>query len=243
MGFTAKKLISITSAPGINWNPVLTSTYAANIKCAYDGRDLSTLTLPSRVGPTMTFTNVTKSSDGIVFPGSNSSGIGNSSIACTYPFTIVFVTIGNYAGSPIGPGGQRMWFGMTSSNGNAPMAVVFSRSSQSLLGYNTLDNRSIGNYTPNGSEWFYVAVSFLNNSTARYYIRKLSGNLSGTISAGNSAATFTWFPSMGRWFGGNYPILGTMRLAMGINQGFSTESLMLDLFDTVKNGPAIDLLS
>ena len=224
------------------WSSVLNSSYGSNIIAAYDFRDYTGTTINAKAGPDLIAQgNVTFDSDGAVFTRSpNSYMYTNDTVSVTYPFTMVYVgkvevlgfsELVHLAVQPT------KWTQTSSTN-----AIIFSRSSQGILGYNRFDNHAI-NYVPDNTEWYYLAISFLNGSY-RYQLRKASGNLNGTKTALAGPSNFNGYIGVGAGLGSatNYNFNGNMRLALMINQGFTAEQEMDDLFNTVfNNGPASDL--
>lgn len=223
------------------WSLVLNSSYGSNIIAAYDFRDYTGTTINAKAGPDLiTQGNVTFDSDGAVFTRSpNSYMYTNDTVSVTYPFTMVYV--GKIQGTtydPVHIAVQPVKWTQTSLTN----AVIFSRSSQGILGYNGSDNNAI-NYVPDNTEWYYLAISFLNGSY-RYQLRKASGDLNGTEPAVATPTAFNGYIGVGAGFGSatTYNFNGNMRLALLINQGFSTEQEMDDLFNTfINGGPASDL--
>jgi hypothetical protein len=222
------------------WSTVLNSTYASNIVAAYDFRNYNgSNAVISKIGPNLETLNVTQVSDGLSFVKGNTSwAFANSTVSCSYPFTMVYVA--NTNNTINSPADENVLINCSSTRFGQTM-IVFTRSSQSLMPYNGQDNQITG-YLPNGTEWYFYAVSFLNNGTVRYATRKVSGNLNGTVS-GNNGTTFNGYPGVAAGFGNQsvYGTTGTYRLALFINQAFSTEADMNTLFTTITSGPAANL--
>jgi hypothetical protein len=221
------------------WLDVLNSTYSSNIAAAYDFRDYDGTDVISKIGPNLKTSNVTVTADGLAFTKGNTSwAFADSTVACSYPFTMVYVAKTNNTISS--PANENVLINCSTNRFGFDM-LVFTRTAQSLMPYNGQDNQTTG-YLPNGSEWYFYAASFLNNGTVRYATRKISGNLNGTV-LGNNGTTFNGYPGVAAGFANEsvYGTTGTYRLALFINQAFSTESEMNDLFDTIVSGPAADL--
>lgn len=114
------------------------------------------------------------------------------------------------------------------------------------------------NYVPSGNEWFYLAYSFLgpnNNNDIRYYLQTPTVSGEGII-AGYSYTGFSGLPGFGIGgysYTGRFTdtnsfenpinsINGDVRLGMYINQGFSTHSSMVSLYQTITAGPANNII-
>jgi predicted phosphodiesterase len=112
------------------------------------------------------------------------------------------------------------------------------------------------NYTPAGNEWFYISYSFLGpnaNNNIRYYLQTPTLSSQGILQ-GSNTTNFEGLPGFGI---GGYALVsniqpnsiqrpintinGTALLGMYINQGFNTHSNMVELFNTIKTGPAKDI--
>jgi hypothetical protein len=119
--------------------------------------------------------------------------------------------------------------------------VLFSRPGSGLLPFNGSDNQYI-NYNPDGSEWYYVALSFLANNTVRYAVRTPSTATNGTVN-GSTHSAFNGYPMFGAGLGSAtaYNGFGPVRLGMFINRAFSTEQEMNDLFTAITSGPVTDI--
>jgi hypothetical protein len=232
------------TAPFVNpvlaeWDYILNSTYGSNIVAAYDFRDYNgSNSVTSKIGPNLETSNVTQVAEGLEFVKGNTSwAFANSTVACSYPFTMVFVakTTNTSTNESVLINCSPTRFGQD--------ILVFTRgsSSQGLMPYNGADNQ-VTNYLPDGTEWYFYAVSFLNDGTVRYATRKASGNLNGTVN-GNNGSTFNGYPGVAAGFGSQsqYGTSGKFRLALFINQAFSTEGQMDYLFNTILSGPASDL--
>jgi hypothetical protein len=132
--------------------------------------------------------------------------------------------------------------------------LIWSRSYQGLMPYNGADNLTQTGYFPNGSEYFYIAYSFLGpaeNNNIRYHLQTPTVSKEGIIGGYTPNATnFNGYVGFGRGltvstsYGtdvGLFNMNGTARLGMFINQGFSTHEDMLTLFDAITSGPASDV--
>lgn len=232
--------IAISAIAGSPWSSVLNSSYGSNIVAAYDFRDYNgSNAVVSKIGPNLDTSNVTQVTDGLSFTKGNTSwAFANSTVACSYPFTMMYVASTN---NTIGtPADENVLINCSTARFGVNM-MVFTRPYQSLMPYNGQDNQETG-YLPNGAEWYFYAVSFLNNGTVRYATRKVSGNLNGLVD-GNNGTTFNGYPGVAAGFGQQslYGTTGTYRLALFINQAFSTEADMDYLFNTVVTGPAADI--
>jgi len=222
-------------APVDEWARVLNAAFGGSIIAAYDFREISGSSLSGRVGPSLSLTGVTATVDGGLFASTGSSANSASTVSLTYPHTLLFVAKSDQSGA------ERQYFGMSSTTtGGNPQAAWFSRQTQSLMPYNANDGQVTG-YQPNNTEWYYAAASFLNNGTVRYQIRAASGNINGTATGSNGASGFNAYPNSGVWFNNTRSLNGTLRLAVSINSGFSSESDMNDLFAEFKSGPIADL--
>lgn len=223
------------------WSTVLNSTYASNIVAAYDFRDGLASTIPAKIGPELQVVGtLTYTTSGAAFTRTpNSYVFSNSAIGITYPHTLVYVgkTINNLNPERVIMTSQPVKWSQTSTTNT----IIFSRS-QGLLPFNGVDNNYIG-YAPNGTEWYFVAISFATNGTSRYAVRKVSGNLNGTIGTRSSPIGYNGFIGFGAGLGSAtvYNFDGTLQLAMFINQAFSTEADMNALFTTITSGPAANL--
>lgn len=219
------------------WLPVLSSAYAADITSAYDFREIAGSALAGRVGPLLNLQGVLATADGGAFdPNDLSQAFAQDAIFFEPDHTVLFV-----AKSDMISISEAMHWGVTEDFGYTPMAVMFSREFQSLMPYNGNDNQQT-TYLSDGLEWFYAAASFSGDGTVRYAIRASSGNLNGTLIGEAHFFAQPGYPNSGFWFGGNYSILGTMRLGMTINRAFTTEADMNSLFATIQSGPAADIL-
>jgi hypothetical protein len=239
---TLMRSINLPQAPITPWSSVLNSSYGSNIVAAYDFRDGSGSVLTSKVGPTLEAAgNITFNSDGAVFTRSPNSYIfSNNTINVTYPHTLVVIgkTINNTSPERVLVSAQTTKWAQTSSTNT----IIFSRSG-GFLPFNGLDNQPIG-YAPDGTEWYFLAISFSNSSTSRFAVRKLSGNLNGSVTTDASPNNFNGYIGFGAGFAStaDYNFDGTLRLALFINQSFSTENAMNNLFNTfINGGPASDL--
>jgi hypothetical protein len=223
------------------WSNILNSTYANNIVAAYDFRDYNgSNSVTSKIGPNLETSNVTQVAEGLEFvKGYTSWAFANSTVACSYPFTMVFVAKTTNTST-----NESTLINCSPTRFGSDI-LVFTRGSnqppQGLMPYNGLDNQ-VTNYLPDGTEWYFYAVSFLNNGTVRYATRKASGNLNGTVN-GDNGSTFNGYPGVAAGFGSEsgYGTSGKFRLALFINQAFSTEAQMDYLFNTILSGPASDL--
>ena len=217
---------SVASDP---WNTILNSSYASNIVAAYDFRDFNGSEVVAKIGPNLETNNVTDVNDGLSFVKTNGSwAFADATVSCTYPFTMVYI-----ANTNTDPDIEDVLINCSESRFGFDI-IVFTRGyiEQGLMPYNGEDNQDTG-YFPNGSEWYYFAVSFLNNGTVRYATRKLSGNLNGTVAGSDGEGNFNGYPGVAAGFGSEsvYNTTGIYRSAFFINQGFSTEEQMEDLFN------------
>lgn len=78
---------------------------------------------------------------------------------------------------------------------------------------------------------------------SRYAVRKLSGNLNGTVNTQISPTNYSGYIGFGAGLNSatTYNFDGTLQLAMFINHSFLTENDMNDLFDTIATGPSSEL--
>jgi len=213
------------------WNTILNSPYAPNIVAAYDFRDFNGSQVVAKVGPNLDTNSVTDVSNGLSFiKGNGSWAFANSTVSCTYPFTMAYIanTTTDSAIEDVLINCSLDRFGFDN--------IVFTRGylTQGLMPYNGTDNQDT-EYTPNGSEFYYFAVCFLNNGTARYAIRKLSGNLNGTVTGSDGLENFNGYVGVAAGFGSEseYNVTGIYRSAFFINQSFSTTQQMNDLFNVL----------
>ena len=217
---------SVASDP---WNTILNSSYASNIVAAYDFRDFNGSEVVAKIGPNLETNNVTDVNDGLSFVKSNGSwAFADTTVSCTYPFTMVYV-----ANTNTDPDIEDVLINCSASRFGFDN-IVFTRgyNAQGLMPYNGEDNQDT-NYYPTGSEWYYFAVCFLNEGSARFAIRKPSGNLNGTVVASDGLVSFSGYVGVAAGFGSQteYNTTGIYRSAFFINQSFSTEQQMDDLFD------------
>jgi hypothetical protein len=125
---------------------------------------------------------------------------------------------------------------------------IFSRNWQGIMPYNGNDNQyeilpGGEGFIPDGSEWFYIAYSFLTNDTVRYYLKTPSLSASGIL-PGATSQNFNGYTMFGRAGGASETdahINGTVRLGMFINRAFSTEQEMNTLFAAITSGPVTDI--
>lgn len=156
------------------------------------------------------------------------------------PHTLVYVgsidSI-NASGEVVQIAAQPIKYSQTGSQN----VIMFSRPNQGLMPYNGADNNTIG-YNPDGSEYYYVALSFLANNTVRYALRTPSTSQNGVVNGATHSA-FNGYPMFGAGFGSatNYNGYGVVRLGMFINQAFSTKQQMDDLFAEITSGPVTDI--
>jgi len=212
------------------WSTILNSSYASNIVAAYDFRDFNGSEVVAKIGPNLGTNNVVDVVDGLSFDkNSGSWAFANTTVECTYPLTMVYI-----ANTNTNPNIEDVLINCSIS----PFGfdnIVFTRGyndDQGLMPYNGVDNQVIG-YFPNGSEWYYFAVSFLNDGSVRFALRKPSGNSNGTVDGGSGLGDFSGYVGVAAGFGSDttYNTTGIYRSAFFINQGFSTEQEMEDLFN------------
>ena len=212
------------------WAGVLSSNYASDIRAAYDFRDVSGSALAGIVGPELFCEGLTKVSAGAQFTYGQSQAYSNSTIAVSYPFTVVY-----YGKTATSTGGDMTiihtqptkWVQTSNTN-----VGVFSRTWQGLNPYNGNDNQSIPHVA--ATEAYFAAFSFLTNGTVRYAIRKASGNLNGTKPANASAQPFNGYVMFGCGFTNKFKLLtGTLGYALSIQKAFSTEAEMDALYATM----------
>lgn len=213
------------------WNTILNSSYASNIVAAYDFRDFNGSEVVAKIGPNLETNNVTDVNDGLSFVKENGSwAFADASVSCAYPFTMAYIANTNTSLSI-----ENVLINCSESRFGGDV-IVFTRGSieQGLMPFNGSDNQTT-DYLPNGSEWYYFSVCFLNNGTVRYATRKLSGNLNGTVTGSNEFVNFNGYPGVAAGFGSEsvYNTTGIYRSAFFINQGFSTAQQMEDLFNTL----------
>lgn len=245
-GITAIRSSVITVNEGnvvlSDWATVQAAAFYANTIAAYDMRNREGSTINAIVGPNLQSVNTTLSAGlGTVFVGDGSYLFSNATIPVTFPHTLVLVGRINVAGAAnetVLINAQKIKWQQTSNEN----VVIFGRPNQ-LNAYNGSDNQHMG-YVPNGSEFFYVAASFLANNTVRYQIRSKTQNRNGTVSGNASKLNFNGFVGFGAGLGSatNYGYVGIVRLGMFINQEFTTEAAMTTLFETITAGPANQLL-
>jgi hypothetical protein len=194
-----------------------------------------TMTFPDNGGTGLLGTQFTPNFDG-------SFAETKSTIQVNYPHTIVFIGQADSTGNDvIYQAAQPVKWGQTPFQN----VLMWSRPFQGLLAYNGNDNQAVG-YTPDNSEYFYAAFSFLGSIggyTVRYHVQTPTVSLSGTLPANTPNDNFNGFIGFGQGLSENpwdprYDINGTARLGMFINQGFSTHEDMLTLFDAITSGPA-----
>jgi hypothetical protein len=226
-------IITGISEPTDPWDSILNSNLASDIVAAYDFRDYDGSEIVSRVGPNFEVSNISTSSDGLVFDRTNSSwAFAATTINCTYPFTMAYIaktqTPTTIEGVTINCSPTRF--------GSGPLVFTRAAISQGLMPFNGSDNQNTG-YLPDGSEWYYFAVCFLNDGTVRYATRKISGALNGTVLGSSGVSNFSGYAGVAAGFGSQstYNTSGTYRSAFFINKSFSTESEMNNLFDILKN--------
>lgn len=229
LGLGLGSLIGKTLVVQDPWNAILNSSYASNIVAAYDFRVFNGSEVVAKIGPNLETNNVTDVYDGLSFVKSNGSwAFADTTVSCTYPFTMAYI-----ANTNTDPDIEDVVINCSESrfgSGN----IVFTRgyNQQGLMPYNGVDNQETG-YFPDGSEWYYFAVSFLNDGNATYAIRKLSGNLNGTVEGSSELENFNGYVGVAAGFGSEsaYNTTGIYRSAFFINQGFSTTQQMEDLFN------------
>jgi hypothetical protein len=234
IGFVAPESGTVTPPPEPppveGWEDALSSGFAANIRAAYDFRQMSGGTLAGIVGPSLVCDGLTPVSAGAQFTKGVSQAYSNATIAVSYPFTLVY-----YGKTTTATGGDSIilstqptkWSQTSNTN-----ALVFARTFQGILPYNGSDNNSIPHVA--STEDYFVAFSFLG-STVRYAVRKQSGNLNGTRTASASSQSFNGFVGFGAGLSGQRQLTGTLGYALFIQQAFSTEGEMDSLYATLPN--------
>jgi hypothetical protein len=190
--------------------------------------------------PTEAFEDTVGSNLAVQFTPSPGYASANETISVNYPYTLAFV--GKLDVTAIGQSGL-ICAQATKWNANPTTTIqIFGRSSQGLMPYNGNDNQTMG-YIPDGSEWFFVAASFLENNTVRYAIRTPTQARNGQLTGSSNKQSFNGFPTFGTSFNGpgDVDLFGQVRLGMFINRAFSTEQEMNDLFTAITSGPVTDI--
>lgn len=186
-------------------------------------------TLPTSVGDIV----------GLKFIPGPSYGVTTETAATTFPHTLVLVAKADSVNVPetaLMSAQSNKW----SVNPNQ-VYLLFSRSFQGLMANNGLDNQTIG-YSPDGTEWYYFAASFLNNNTCRYYIKSPTINQHGTVSS-TTSQNFNGYYVFGRVDSREIDnnIFGSVRTGISINQAFPTQTDMENLYNDIISGPVTDL--
>jgi hypothetical protein len=180
------------------------------------------------------------------FTPSPAYAASNETVSTTFPHTLVLVAKADSSssGDVLYMASQPIKWSQTGDQ----TYWIFSRTWQGVMPYNGNDNQfqmlpGGQGFVPDGSEWFYIAYSFLNNSTVRYYLRTPSLSASGTL-PGATSQNFNGYTSFGRAGGASDSsanINGDVRLGMFINRAFSTEQEMNTLFAAITSGPVTDI--
>jgi len=225
---------------GTTWNSVVSSTYLPNLIGAYDFRNhINGLVVsPIGIGPSLETSNVIQTNNGLFFKkGNNSWAFADETRPITPNHTLVYVARTNNTIDP-----ENVLINNSPDRFGYTGMIVFSRSSQGLMPYNGNDNQQVG-LTPNGTSWYFLACSFNGDDTVTYKRVSIQGTVTGTLPA-TTSTSYDGYLGVAAGFGATsvYGVTGIYRLAMFINQSFDANGLDY-LYNTIKNGPAADLLT